>query len=212
MRVSDGRSRPKSGHCGSRPASSAVGRITDIARAACNAFPMAEVAILKNHFANIRSASPRLPDNLKYLMSASKPFELRLAPQCKAQIASIRSEVVKRRRDQDLPALGEGGEPRRENHGLSEVVGRLVDRLADMQAHADPDWQFRVGPRNRPRTNAASRSRTGPSPRAREGDHEAVAKRLHFYAPVRRDLLAKDFVVDANDVVSAQVAELLVKR
>jgi hypothetical protein len=146
MRVSDGRSRPKSGHCGSRPASSAVGRITDIARAACNAFPMAEVAILKNHFANIRSASPRLPDNLKYLMSASKPFELRLAPQCKAQIASIRSEVVKRRRDQDLPALGEGGEPRRENHGLSEVVGRLVDRLADMQAHADPDWQFRVGP------------------------------------------------------------------
>jgi hypothetical protein len=49
------------------------------------------------------------------------------------------------------------------------------------------------------------------APRAGEGDHEAIAERLNFMSPMGRDLLSKDFVVDANDFMGAQVTKLFAK-
>jgi hypothetical protein len=79
-------------------------------------------------------------------------------------------------------------------------------------SHPDPDWQLRM-PFAVCRERALHRDRAlCGAPRAREGDHEAIAERLNFMSPMCRDLLSKDFVVDANDFMGAQVTQLFAKR
>jgi hypothetical protein len=67
---------------------------------------------------------------------------------------------------------------------------------------------FAVG---RKRTLHRDRALCG-APRAREGDHETIAECLNFMSPMGRDLLSKDFGVDANDFMGAQVTQLFAKR
>ena len=143
-------------------------------------------------------------------MDSGEAFELLLAHRLEAQIARTSRDVVQRRRDQDLAALGERRDPRRENHRLTEEVSRLPDHFADMQSYPHSQRQIRMAlavggerPLHRDRAQQGS-------PGARESDHEAVAERTHFVAAVGCDLLTKEFIVDANDVVSAQVAQLFV--
>ena len=106
--------------------------------------------------------------------------------------------------------MGERGDPGGKDHGLAEIVGRLVDGFADMQSHSDAQrligMALTVGGKG---TLSGDRAQRGP-PRARKGNHEAVAKSLHLNAVVSGDLMADDFVVNANELVSTKVAQLLV--
>jgi hypothetical protein len=81
-----------------------------------------------------------------------------------------------------------------------------------MYSHPDPDWQLRIPfAVCRERTLHRDRALCG-APRAREGDHEVSPPCLNFMCPMGRDLLSKDFVVDANDSMGAQVTQLFAKR
>jgi hypothetical protein len=81
-----------------------------------------------------------------------------------------------------------------------------------MYYHPNADWQLRmpfaVARKKRCTANRAPCC----APRAREGDHEAIAECLNFMSPMDRDLLSKDFVVDAKDFMGAQVTLLFAKR
>ena len=86
--------------------------------------------------------------------------------------------------------MGERGDSGGKDHGLSEIVGKLVDGFADMQSHSDAQrligMALTIGGKG---TLSGDRAQRRP-PRARKCNHKAVANSLHLHAAVSGDLMA----------------------
>src|SRR3990172_1145061 len=137
----------------------------------------------------------------------AEPFELELPLELVLAPPHSLTELLDRLRSEDLAPFGEGGDAGGDDNGRPEEIRLLLYRLAGVKADADHEFAGGLlpvvlgdGPLN---SDRAGQSRGG----ALEGDHEAVAHRLHFGTAVAAHLFPHQGVVDAQDLLGPLIAQ-----
>jgi hypothetical protein len=116
-------------------------------------------------------------------------------------------EAADETRRQDLSGRSGIAEPLRDHHGQSVVVAVLLDRIARVQAHPQPE--VRTASLAVRAIDAALHGHGAGDTvgSAREGDHEPVAHALHFVAVMGRDVVSQEPEMLAAETVGCNFTE-----
>ena len=148
-----------------------------------------------------------LPGNLEQAPAFGEPFEAEAAAVAELEVPGGADNASDRLGGQDLAAGGLGADAGGGIDGRAEDISIFADSLSGVQADAHLDLLLRRLGAVAVRQCALHGNGTGQSAaRRHKGGHEAVAERLDLPAAVRFDLLAEEFEMAADDLLSGGVA------